>query len=273
MHVVRVDNLDDPRLAVYRSLRRIAALKKGAAFVAEGARLVRKLLATGLPIESILLDEKWLEALSPALEAHHDSALPVYLTSKDELQRIIGYHVHQGVMAVARAPQAPPLNDVLSGASSPLLIALAGVSSHDNVGGILRTAAGFGATGMLLDRASCDPFVRRAARTSMGAIFALPIWRVDDLPATLIRLRDEHGIRSLAAHVHEPYEDLPTANLSGGTVIVLGAEGTGVPDDVVAACDASVRIPMDPSFDCFNVATAAAIIMYEVARQRSSSER
>jgi tRNA G18 (ribose-2'-O)-methylase SpoU len=149
-------------------------------------------------------------------------------------------------------------------------VALAGVTSHENVGGIVRTAAGLGATGVIVDGATCDPFVRRAARASMGAIFSLPLWRTDDLPATLRGLRERHGVRALAAHLHEPCVDLPRADLDGGLALVVGAEGDGVPDAVLAACDAAIRIPMRAGFDCFNVATSTAIVLYEIVRRRAA---
>lgn len=238
--------------------------------MAEGGRLVRKLLASRLSVHSMLTDAQWLEELTPDLAAHPD--LDVYVATKAQLQRIIGFHVHQGVMAVCSAPRAPDLDESIAAARPPLLVALAGVTSHENVGGIVRTAAGFGATGLIADGATCDPFVRRAARASMGAIFELPIWRTDDLPGSLRDLRERHGVRSLAAHIHEPCTDLPRADLDGGLALVLGAEGEGVPPDVLAACDLSVRIPMRVGFDCFNVATSAAILLYEIVRRHSASD-
>lgn len=267
-----VEGLDDPRVAVYRSLRRVARLRRDGTFVAEGARVVRKLLASPLVVRSLLLDQRWLDAFGPALEQRPETGIEVFLTSRQELERIVGFHVHQGVMALAEAPRPPDLLEFAKSVPGHVLVALTGVSSPENVGGILRTMAGFGATGLLIDSATCDPFVRRAARVSMGAAFRLPVWRVDDLPAAFASLRAACGTRVLGAHLYEPVVDLPDADLSGNLLLVLGSEADGLSDEVAAACDACVRIPMDPEWDCFNVGTAGAILLWEVARRRATGD-
>lgn len=268
MIVTRIDGIDDPRVEVFRSLRRIEALRKDHRFVCEGARVVRQLLRSPLPVHAVLADERWLEELRPALEARPETDLPVWLTTRNEVEGIIGYSLHQGVMALASAPEAPPLLDAAAREPRHLFVALEGVSSAENVGGLVRSCAGFGATGIILDRASHDPFVRRAARVSMGAIFHLPIWRVESLVPVLGELRDRCGTRSVAAHLYEPVVDLDRADLSGPLVVVLGSEAVGITDPVLAACDLRVKIPMHENWGCLNVGTAGAVMLWEVARAR-----
>lgn len=263
-----VEGLDDPRVEVYRSLRRVARLRKDRTFVVEGARLVGKMLESPVAIHSLLLQPRWLETFRPLLERRAEPTLPVYVTSKRALEGIVGFHVHQGAMAVCAAPVPPPLETVVERPGSSLLVALSGVAQADNVGGILRSLAGFGGDGALLDGATCDPFVRRAARVSMGAVFHLPVWRPVNLPGELPRLREQHGYRVVAADVHEPCVDLDRAELGDRVVVVLGAEGDGLPSAVRDACDTAVTIPMDPSWDCLNVGTAGAILLWEIARRR-----
>ena len=150
-----------------------------------------------------------------------------------------------------------------------VVVALCGVSGPENVGGLLRTVAGFGGAGALLDAATCDPFVRRAARVSMGAVFHLPIWRVDDMAEAIVNLRERCGTRSVAAHLHPPYQDVLEADLSGNLLLALGSEADGLPADVSDACDARIRIAMDERWDCLNVGTAGAILLWEIARRRA----
>ena len=268
LNVQPVDDLDDPRVEVYRSLRRISQLKREGRFVAEGARVVRKPLVSSLTVHSLLVDQRWLDEFEVLLRARPDAGFPIYLTSKKELERIVGFRVHQGVMAVAEAPWPPDLLRHATATPDHVFVALAGVSSHENVGGVLRTMAGFGVSGLLIDPATCDPFVRRAARVSMGAVFEIPVWRADDLPATIRQLREHCGTRSIAAHLHDPCTDLDRADLSGNILLALGSEADGLPDNVVEACDVSVRIPMDPTWDCFNVGTAGAVFLWEIFRRR-----
>ncbi len=271
MNVHEIAGLDDPRVVEYRSLRRVASLRRDGCFVAEGARVVVQLLASRLRVHSLLLDARWLAKLRPALEQRPETDIDVYVTTKPELERIVGFHVHQGVMAVARAPQPPDLAAHVRGRPDTLLVALAGVSNAENVGGILRTMAGFGATGLLIDGATCDPFVRRAARVSMGAAFRIPVWRSRDLAADVRRLREECGIRAVAAHLHGERVALQDADLRGALLVALGSEADGLPQDVAAACDVAVQIPMSADWSCLNVGTAGAIVLWEIARRRATT--
>ncbi len=268
MKVTPVEGLDDPRVAEYRSLRRIAKLRRERTFVAEGVRVIRQLLTSPMRVHSALLEPQWMEEFGPALEARGDPDLEVFLTSRAEVERIVGYHVHQGAMAIAEVPEPPPLLDVARATPAHVLVAVCGVSSAENVGGILRNAAAFGASGVLLDPATCDPYVRRAARVSMGAIFRVPVWRADDMAAALRALRDGAGTRAIAAHTRGEVVDLEDADLSSGLALVLGSEATGIPDDVVAACDVVVRIPMAGDWQCLNVATCGAVFLWEIRRRR-----
>lgn len=268
MNVVPVDGLDDPRVAVFRSLRRIEALRKDGRFVCEGARVVRQLLRSGLPVHAVLADERWLGELREALDGRAGEAPPVYVAPKAAIESIIGYALHQGLMALASVPEPPPLLDTAARTPGHLFVALEGVSGAENVGGIVRSCAGFGATGLILDQASHDPFVRRAARVSMGAIFHLPVWKVPSLPPVLGELRVRCGTRSVAAHLYDPVEDLDRADLAGNLVVVLGSEAVGVTDEVLRACDAAVKIPMHENWGCLNVATAGAVFLWEIARRR-----
>lgn len=268
MHVIPVAGLDDPRVAPFRSMRRVEALRQEHTFVCEGGRVVRQLLKSPLAVHAILVDEKWLDELRDAIEARPERDLPVYVCPKAALEEIIGFTVHQGVMALAATPVAPPLLDVARATPGHVFVALEGVSGAENVGGLVRSCAGFGATGLILDQASHDPFVRRAARVSMGAIFQLPVWKVPSIPPVLAELKAACGTRSVAAHLYEPVEDLDRADLAGNVVIVLGSEAVGITDDLLRVCDARVKIPMHETWGCLNVGTAGAVFLWEAAKIR-----
>lgn len=268
MRIVPVEGIDDPRVADYRSMRRFASLRQGRRFVAEGTRVLVHLLASPLHVRSLLLEPAQLEIFRAQIEARPEADLDVYVTSREEVQRIVGFQVHHGAMAVADEPDAPDLFEFARSTKDHVLVALDGVSAAENVGAIVRSMAGLGADGLIADSVTCDPYVRRAARVSMGAIFRIPVWRVDDLPATIARLRAECGTRSVAAHNHPPVEDLDRADLSGNLLVALGSEATGLSPPTIAACDRAVMIPMRGDWGCINVAAAAAAFLWEVARRR-----
>lgn len=268
MNVVPVEGIDDPRVADYRSMRRFAALRQGRRFVAEGTRVLVHLLASPLRVRSLLLEPAQLEVFRAAIEARPETDLDVFVTSKEEVQRIVGFQVHHGAMAVADEPEAPDLLEFARAKRDHVLVALDGVSAAENVGAIVRSMAGLGADGLVVDRVTCDPYVRRAARVSMGGIFRIPVWRVPDLPATIAQLRERCGTRAVAAHNHPPVRDLDRAELSGNLLVALGSEATGLSPAVIAACDEAVMIPMRGDWGCINVAAAAAAFLWEIARRR-----
>jgi len=139
----------------------------------------------------------------------------------------------------------------------PLCVALWGVRDPGNVGAVLRSALAFGATSVALGPDCADPFGPKAVRASMGAIFALPVARVDD-PADLPGAKI-----GLAARAGAPL----TGPLDGPVTILVGAERTGLPDDVLAACDAVAHIPI--ASESLNAAMAATVALYEVTRGRT----
>jgi len=143
--------------------------------------------------------------------------------------------------------------------AGPLCVALWGVRDPGNVGAVLRSALAFGATSVALGPDCADPFGPKAVRASMGAIFALPVARVDDpteLPGAKI---------GLAARTGAPL----TGPLDGPVTILVGAERTGLPDDVLAACDAVAHIPI--ASESLNAAMAATVALYEVTRGRAAA--
>jgi len=143
--------------------------------------------------------------------------------------------------------------------AGPLCVALWGVRDPGNVGAVLRSALAFGATSVALGPDCADPFGPKAVRASMGAIFALPVARVDDLA-------DLPGARiGLAARTGAAL----TGPLDGPLTIVVGAERTGLPDDVLAACDAVAHIPI--ASESLNAAMAATVALYEVTRGRAAA--
>jgi TrmH family RNA methyltransferase len=142
----------------------------------------------------------------------------------------------------------------------PLCVALWGVHDPGNVGTVLRGALAFGASSVAIGPDTADPFGPKAVRASMGAIFAVPVARVHsvaELPAPRVAL-DARAPEPLASLAAAPTEPLRPATL------VVGAERTGLPADVLAACDHAARIPI--AGDSLNAAMAATIAMYELRR-------
>lgn len=236
-------------------------------FVAEGEKVVRRLLDSRFTVVSLLLPGKWLRELEPLLRARPE-AIEVFVADKKLLETLTGFSMYQGLLAVGRVPTPASLDETLARSGRPhLLAAVDGLSSAENLGCVVRNCAAFRAEALLVGETSASPFLRRAVRSSMGAIFHLPIVETASLANTLGRLR-AHGIRALAAHPHSKGRALPQADLTRDCCLVFGSEGSGLSEAVLRACEEAAAIPMPPTVDSLNVASAAAVFLYEANRQR-----
>ena len=263
----QVSDLEAPELAPYRTLRRPIEHERAGIFVAEGGHVVRRLLASPLAVVSVLATPEWIAALSGAL-AGRGAELSVYCAPRRVLESVVGFALHQGVMAVGRIPPRPDLLARVAAAPRPRpVVALDGVTNPENIGVIVRTAAGLGAVAVVAGETAASPWLRRAVRNSMGTVFGLAADRVDDLATTLAALRWGCGLQIVAAALGgRPVWEV---ELGADCCVVLGHEGYGLRPEIQAACDQVVAITMAADVDSLNVGAAAAIVLYEVRRQQA----
>ena len=175
---------DDPRIAIYRDLPKSNLTRPSGFFIAEGELLVRRLFASDYAVESVLLDERFQDSL--ALPARAD--VPVYVVLHEWVSQIVGFRFHRGVLACGRRRATSRLDKLLAGAGTRLtIVACVDVHDPENMGGILRNSAAFGADLVLANQSCADPFSRRVLRTSMGTVFRLPLVQSRDIAADLRR--------------------------------------------------------------------------------------
>ena len=211
-----------------------------------------------------LIAEKRIEGLA-GLIARLPPEAPVYAAAQPVLDGIAGFHLHRGILALGETPPATPLAGLLAGMAEEAVVVVAcGIGNHDNIGGVFRAAAAFGAAAVLMDDRCCDPFYRKAIRVSVGAVLRTPMSRGGDAGEIIGPLKSA-GFRVLAMTPGSPVP-LHRAPTGGRVAIVLGAEGPGLPNHVLAECE-TVGIPMSGGFDSLNVATAGAIALHHFTRQ------
>jgi TrmH family RNA methyltransferase len=169
-----------------------------------------------------------------------------------------------GVVASARVPAASPAS--LLAPSPALVLAAAGLQDPGNAGAIIRSAAAAGATGVVLDELSADPWGWKALRASMGAAFQLPVVRSRAL-ASLIKEWKAAGIR-IVATVPRGGVSMYDVDFTKPIAVLLGGEGAGLPENLAAGADTRVSIPMHGAVESLNAAVAAAVLLYEAQRQR-----
>jgi tRNA G18 (ribose-2'-O)-methylase SpoU len=260
--LVRIDDPDDPRIEPYRNVRDRDLAGRHRGFIAEGEVVLRLLVQNGrMRILSVLVAENRVDRLGDPL-SRMGSETPIYVAAQAVMDQIVGFRIHRGVLALGERP-APLGADKLLGScpDEALAVALFGVSNHDNVGGVFRNAAAFGASAVLLDADSCDPLYRKAIRVSVGASLIVPYARLAP-GEDPISLFERHGFRVLAL---TPRCGGPLAHLapSPRMAFLVGSEGRGLPNDLLSRAEA-VRIPMDGDFDSLNLATATGIALHHL---------
>lgn len=262
-----VSDFDLPELAPYRTMRRHQEHRARRIFVAEGEKVVRRLLESRLGVVSVLLPEEWLEPFRPLLEARPEALIRVYLAEKKLVEQMTGFPMFQGVLAVGRMPEEPSIGDVLRLPSPRFFVAVDGLTNSENIGAVVRCCGAFGVQALIVGETSSSPYLRRSVRSGMGIVFKLPVIESKSLVDSLVALR-RAGLKAVAAHPRPEARRLSQVDLTGDCCVVFGSEGYGISDAVLAVCDEAAAIPMPAHVDSLNVSHAAAAFLYEVCRQR-----
>jgi tRNA G18 (ribose-2'-O)-methylase SpoU len=284
--IQKISSFGAPELQPYATLRRPLEHRQQGIFVAESERVVRRLLASRFTVVSLVMPEKHLEDFRERLEARPEN-IAVYLAQKQLLETLTGYSVFQGIFAVGKIPRLASLEEIFQQSQSPkLFVAVDEMSNAENLGALVRNCVAFGVHGLIVGETSSSPYLRRAVRNSMGAIFDLPIFEIEtfrngdpnlrrDDPirqltlAQILRDLRKRGVHCVAAHPHTDKKVLSQADFKKDCCIVFGNEGEGISKPVLEACDEAVAIPMPPNVDSLNVGAAAAVFLYEASRQRN----
>lgn len=276
MPVIEVSDERDPRLEDYRHVPDPELLRRGEIFVAEGREVVRTLISRSpYALRSVLLTETARRSLADLIELQL-SGVPVYLVPPGIIEGITGYNIHRGCLAIGERPAPCGIGawleatgrsaegSLLSPASR--LVVLEGVGNADNMGGIFRNAAAFGADAVVLGPRCCDPLYRKAIRVSMGAALRVPFALADeDWPMGLEEMKGA-GFQVLALTPRPDAMDLAVAASTAPARVALlaGSEGEGLTSAALAASDRLVRIAMAPGTDSLNVATAVGIALHRL---------
>jgi tRNA G18 (ribose-2'-O)-methylase SpoU len=260
--IVPIDNPADPRIDAYRDIRERDLVGRDGLFVAEGKVVLAMLLASRAyrPL-SLLVAAHRLAALASLIEDMPED-VPLFAAGQDVIDSIAGFPLHRGILALGRRIDVPDADTLLSrvGVRANILL-LSAISNHDNMGGIFRNAAAFGADAILLDSDCCDPLYRKAIRVSVGAALLVPFAKLarDQDPIALL---DRHGFSAIAL---TPSGTMLLADLvpAARNAVLLGTEGAGLPANLIARAN-SVRIAMAPGFDSLNVATTSGIVLHHL---------
>lgn len=304
--IVFVEDPEDPRLADYVRLRDVSLRRSLEAahglFLAEGEKVIRRAVAAGYPLRSILATQQHIGALADLL-GRCDA--PVYVVADEVVERLTGFAVHRGALASCRRVPLPTVAEVTAdarrtvasarteahtGAGAPeqgvirppsdaapprprparRVVVLEDLVDHGNVGGIFRCAAALGVDAVILSPRCADPLYRRSVKVSMGAVFAIPYARMTDWYRGLEELR-AGGFQLLALTPDQAAVPLDEAPMGERVALLLGSEGDGLSSRWLHEADRAVCIHMDPEamtfgVDSLNVVAAAAIACHSLMR-------
>jgi tRNA G18 (ribose-2'-O)-methylase SpoU len=281
-----VDDSADPRLADYARLRDVELRKSLEAerglFIAEGEKVIRRAVAAGYPVRSVLTTRRWLRGLDDVLAGD----ARVYLASDEVMEGIAGFEVHRGALASMARLELPPVKNLLAetpqkaadeGAHSGRhtgpprrVVVLEDLVDHGNVGAIFRCAAALGIDAVILSPRCADPLYRRSVKVSMGAVFAVPYARMTNWHGGLAELR-ALGFQTLALTPEQSATPIDKVHMRERVALMLGSEGDGLSSRWLHEADHAVCIAMSPAamalgVDSLNVVAAAAIACHSLMR-------
>lgn len=253
----------DPRLAPFRNLRATNETRWAHELIAEGDKLVHRLIESGLHIRSLLLSDRYVNEFRPLVGPE----VSLLVVDDSLVEQIVGFNFHRGVLACAGRPTDADLAAICGRAGPQLVVAIPEVHNPENLGAILRLSAAFGVAGVALGLGSCDPYSRRVLRVSMGAAFQVPIARCRDLRAELVAMRQAEGLEVWATATATDAAAFDILPRPGKLALLLGCEGHGLSAEWQQFADRRITIPMRPGTDSLNVATAAGILLYQFTRR------
>ena len=264
----KIEGQHHPLAKTIRRMVRSGELAQDGFVLLETVRLMEDALASGVPIPRVLVSTHAVVHLKRLLERLPKDTT-VYELSPKVFETLGSTETGQGILGLAEEPRWQE-DDLFPPGRPPLILVLARLQDPGNLGTLLRTAEAFGATGVLLTQGTVSPFNAKAIRATAGALFRIPMLRGLPVAAVLAVLRRRRV--KLFTSVVAGGTPLPAANLTGPAAVVFGAEGAGAPLEFRAVGE-PLTIPLAAPVESLNVASAAAVILYEIARQREAVVR
>lgn len=262
MTEILIDSLDDPRLDIYRSLRKTNANRHQDLFIAEGINVVERLIRSPFDLESVLVTKNKqgrIQSLVP-------DDTPVYVLEKSLATMLVGFTFHMGILAAGKRQTANLEHHLHASADGGLVLIGDRIIDQQNVGLLIRIASAFGATALVFTNGSADPFSRRAIRVSMGNGFSLPIFQVET-SETALSVLHARSYRSFATVLTPTAQSLTAATFPPKSALVFGNESHGLTAEIQQLCHEQLKIDMLNDTDSLNIAIAAGIFGYAYRTQ------
>lgn len=267
MPVVKyINDVEDVFLRPYKGLSTRILKADNNLFIAETHTVIKNAIEAGCVPCSFLVAEKYIDGRDKDLLNMFPETV-VYTASDETLKQLTGFSLTRGILSVMQRPKLKTPAELINKASC--LLVLENVQDASNIGAILRSACGIGVDAVLLDPSCCDPFHRKAVRTSMGAVFKVP-WTYSQIPGYAIASQlDKMGFSTMAFALSP--EAIPLQSISFNSkenlALFFGSEGNGLDERTISSCRRKVIIPMKNNMNSLNVAVSVAIALWECAKR------
>ena len=266
--IAAIESIEDPQLDPYRELKKTNYTRWSNYFIAEGKWVVQRLLQSDFELNSVLVARSKLQAFVETVD--RAGRLSILSVPDSVVHQLVRFEFHAGIMACGVRRKQTTLEDhhLKQGSEEAnTFLACPETTLPDNLGSMIRLAAGFGCNGVIVGRGSADPFCRRTIRVSMGNIFSIPIIEPDDISDMLQRLRNDHAFDVVATSLDPDSEELESCSQRRrNTCLVFGNEAHGLRPEHYASANRKVMLPMNGEIDSLNVSHSAAIFLYHFSR-------
>ncbi len=267
MEVSMITSQTNPRVKNLAALMQKAKVRKQEdAFGAEGIKMF--LEAPEKKLQEVFLSRSFYEKINQETDKEVIQKLECCgyeVLSDSVFAKIADTQTPQGILSVIRQ-QHYDMEDMLK-EESPLLLLLEDIQDPGNLGTIIRTAEGAGVQGIIMSRGTVDIYNPKTIRSTMGSIYRMPFLYTGDL-GQVIKQLEARKIRVYAAHL-QGKENYDRMDYRFGTAFLIGNEGNGLREETARAAHCYMKIPMRGQVESLNAGVAAAILMYEAARQRA----
>jgi len=273
-YITETDHLEDPRLQIYTKLSETQLYHcrephKGL-FIAESPKVIERALNAGCKPVSMLMDCQQMRGegaeVLERIGAMEGNPIPVYTAEEAVLRNLTGFPLTRGCLCAMERRDLPSVEETVRGASR--ICIMEEVVNPTNVGAIFRSAAALGMEAVLLNSACADPYYRRASRVSMGTVFQIP-WTYLENRRDYVRLLQSLGFKCAAMALRKDTVSIRDGRLRSEEklAVILGAEGEGLKEETIDACDYTIKIPMAHGVDSLNVAACSAVAFWELSKQ------
>jgi tRNA G18 (ribose-2'-O)-methylase SpoU len=273
--MITITSPADSRIQPYTSMTNATQLYERIVVV-EGAKVVKRILQSSLRLVSFFATARYYEQFASELhdkqQRNELAAEHCYIADKTLMSEIVGYELHEGVMALAKEPIIRNFYDEIRTIALPA-VCLSGVVDAENVGAIVRNCAAFGVQSLIIDGTTSSPYLRRAVRVSLGGIFGMRVFHSYHLADELYDLKQIRRARVVAADLSPSALSLASYTFPQNFVLLFGSEGSGLSHESLSAADDLVQIPIYPSSESpfavhsLDVAAASAIMLYQARMQ------